>query len=368
MVIDMKKKKICFISTHAYPLFNHKEKSAHGGSEVQLVTIAKELNKEYDISFIVGDFNQEKIEYYNNIKVIKSFNPKSSGTSILIKVIQAFKYINILRKENSDICITSSANSTVGVVAFYCTLFRKKHIHRTANIIDVNKYWVEMNGILGKVYEYGLKHASKVVCQTKDQQKALKENYNIKATIFRNIFDFENRLIPKKKDYILWVGRANRTKGAEHFLELAKENPKLKFVMIFNKQDKIYFNEIHNKSKTLKNLKFIEKVQFEKIQKYYDEAKLFISTSDFEGFANTFIQAEIGKTPIISLNSNPDDFINEYKCGYFANGSIKKMNKDLNKLFTNKKTWEKFSDNIHKYVKDKYDIKKNIKVLRNNFK
>ena len=135
--------------------------------------------------------------------------------------------------------------------------------------------------------------------------------------------------------------------------------------MIFNNQDEVYFNEITSKVTKLKNIHFIEKVPFEKIQKYYDEAKIFISTSDFEGFANTFIQAGIGGTPVITLNSNPDDFINEYGCGYFANGSIMKLNKYVNELMVipNCKKYDKFSKNIYKYVKDKYDIRKNIKVI-----
>jgi glycosyltransferase involved in cell wall biosynthesis len=359
-------KKICFIATHVYPLFNPKEKSSYGGSEVQLYTIAKELSKDENnnVSFIVGDFKQKKYEYHNNIKVIKSFNPKSSGSSIFAKAIQALRYIFILAKENPDICITSSAHSTVGVVGIYCKLFRKKHIHRIANIIDVNGYWINNNGILGKIYDYGLKNASHIVCQTHDQKKALKENYNINATLFRNVFDFENIKPPKSKKYILWVARANRTKRAEHFLELAQQNPDLRFVMICNKQKVDYYNEIYKKAKKIKNLEFIEKVPFHKIQKYYDNAKLFISTSEFEGFANTFIQSGIAKTPIISLSSNPDDFINKYECGYFAQDSTEKLNEYTRKLLADKKTYEKFSENIHKYVKEKYDIRNNIKVIK----
>lgn len=359
-------KKICFISTHAYPLFNPKEGSAHGGSEVQLYTISKELakDKSNEISFIVGDFNQKKVEFYNGVKVIKSFNPKSSGASIFIKGFQALKYIFLLLKENPNICITSSANSTVGVVGFYCFLFRKKHIHRTANIIDVNGYWIDRNGFLGRIYKFGLENATNVICQTKDQQKALLENHNIEAILFRNVFDFDNIKSFKKRDYVLWVGRASRTKRAEKFLELAKLNPKLSFVLIFNNQDQKYFEEIVSYTKKMQNLKFIEKVPFNRIQKYYDGAKVFVSTSEFEGFANTFVQSGIGKTPIITLGSNPDNFLDEYKCGFFANNSMKKLNSDLNKLFSDKKLYSQYSKNIFEYVRSKYDIKKNIKVIK----
>jgi glycosyltransferase involved in cell wall biosynthesis len=359
-------KKICFIATHAYPLFNPKSKGTFGGSEIQLFVIAKELakNKKYKISFLVGDFNQKRKEYINNVKLIKTFNPKSANTSILLKSIQAIKYFYILIKENPNVIITSSANSTVGVVGFYCTLFRIKHIHRTASIIDTNKYWIENNKILGKIYKYGLEHANHVVCQTQEQKKALYKNHKINATIFRNVFDFENLRKTKKKDYILWVGRSQRLKKAESFIKLAKNNPNLNFIMILNKQEEDYFKEIKSQAKKLKNLKFIEKVPFYKIQKYYDEAKVFVSTSLYDGFANTFIQSGIGKTPVLTLHSNPDNFINKYECGYFANNSEEKLNEYLNKLIKDKKEYNKLSQNIHNYVKEKYDIKKNITVIK----
>ena len=201
------KKKILFLATHAYPLFNPKDKSSFGGSELQLYTIAKELVKEcYEISFIVGDFSQKKYEYYNSIKLVRTSSPKSGSS--LIKFFQALQYFLTLVKENPAICITSSANSTVGVVGIYCTLFRKKHIHRIANIIDTNMYWIKQNGILGKVYKYGLEHADHVICQTNEQKRELKKNHNINATIFRNVFEFYSKKKRQKKKNIHWDGRS----------------------------------------------------------------------------------------------------------------------------------------------------------------
>lgn len=358
------KKKICFIATHVYPLFNPNIGGIHGGSEVQLYTISKALaKKQHEISFIVGDFGQSKKEIYNDIKVIKSFNPKGKGSSLFQKGLQALRYLSLLIKENPDVCITSSANSIVGVVGLYCKIFRKKHIHRTANIIDVNKGWIKKNKILGRIYKFGLESASVVVCQTNEQKKLLKKNHDIEATLFRNVFDFKGNKKKEKKNYILWVGRANRVKRAEMFLKLAKKNPDLDFVMIFNCQDENYFKEIREEAMKITNLIFIDKVPFHKIQTYFDEAKVFVSTSLYEGFANTFIQSGIGKTPILSLHSNPDNFLNEYKCGCFANGSEKMLNHYLREFVTDNEAYDKFSQNIYNYVRAKYDIKNNMNVI-----
>ncbi len=358
-------KKICFLSTSAYPLFNPKSKASHGGSELQVYLIAKELakNKENKISFIVGNFNQKKYENIDGIKLIRTFNPKNNSFSFLSKFYQALIYFYILIKENPHICFTSSATSSVAIFAFYCKIFKKKHIHRCANLYDVNMDWIKENGILGKIYKYGLENASVVLCQTEEQLVQIKKNHNIDAILFKNLFSFENQENSRKKDYILWVGRTSKVKKPELFLELAKRNPEKNFIMILNNNDEKHFSDIKKIAEKLNNFELIEKVLFEQIQKYFDEAKLFISTSDIEGFANTFIQSGIGKTPILSLNSNPDDFINKYKCGYFANSSFDDLNNYIQKLFEDKKLYDELSKNIYKYVKENYDIKNNIKVL-----
>ena len=361
-----KKIKICFIQTYAYSLFNDNSASIHGGSELQLYLITKELsrNEDFEISFVTGNFGQKNIENYGNIKLFKSFNPKSND-NLLKKFVQAILYYRLFKTINADIYFTSASNSTVGLVSLFCRLNKKTHIHRTASEVEADLTYSK-KGILGKIFIKGLESSDLVITQNETHKKLLKENHGINAEVLRNSFVIKMGNTSEKNS-VLWVSRCDYLKRPELFLQLAEYLPNKHFVMIAppanEKED--YQKEIKEKADTIENLTFIDRVPFNEIQKYFDAAKIFVNTSEYEGFPNTFLQAGIGKTPILSLNVNPDNFINEYNCGFFCENDFDKLVENAKLLIYNKEEWKEKSENVFKYVKENHDIHKNVEQLTN---
>ena len=124
-----------------------------------------------------------------------------------------------------------------------------------------------------------------------------------------------------------------------------------------------YHKKIKKMAKKIKNLIFIDKVPFNEIQNYFNDAKIFVNTSEHEGFPNTFLQAGIGKTPILSLNVNPDNFIKKYDCGFCCDGNFDKCVENADILIDNKVQWKNKSENVFKYVAENHDIHRNVKNL-----
>jgi glycosyltransferase involved in cell wall biosynthesis len=357
-------KKNCFISTYAYPLFNPKCQATFGGSEVQLFQIANKLtqNKNILILFIVGDFGQKGIETYDKVKVIKGIlnrNRKSKLRFLISSIFCQFTLLKTLKKINADVYVQRSAGIDTGIISIYCKLFHKKFIYMTASSIDTDGGYHRLKPFEGIIYEWGIKHATHVICQSRDQQINLQKNYHIKATILKNSF-----CIPPKtknfKDIILWVGSSQPLKQPQIFLDLATSMPNYKFVMVMPPNEQILWQQILLKTKSINNLKLIKHVPYHKINLYFSKAKIFINTSTFEGFPNTFVQATMNGTPIISLNVNPDNFINRNRCGFCAQGDFKKLKKYTKSLFTNNILWLTMSKNSYAYAKKNHDINKNI--------
>jgi len=362
------KKKICFIQTYAYPLFK-KNNSIHGGSEIQLYLIAKKIadDKDYSVSFIVGDYGNKNIEKINNISIYKSFNPKEND-NIIKKLFHAYKYYKLFKKINADIYFTSSANSNVGLVSYYCKRNKKKHIHRTAHQMDVDGSYIDKKGLIGRIYKYGLIHSDLIITQNEEHKILLKQNHDIESVVVKNGFDFNSVLKNnsiKNRIHILWVARYEKWKRPQAFLELAECFPDYNFIMICPAgQEDDNYKDFIEQTKKIDNLKFIKKVNYYDIQGYFDKAVIFVNTSTYEGFPNTFIHAGIAGTPILSLNVNPDNFINKYNCGYFCNDDFKQLKDNLAKLLKNKKDWKEKSNNIFIYTKENHDIKKNINIIK----
>jgi glycosyltransferase involved in cell wall biosynthesis len=88
---------------------------------------------------------------------------------------------------------------------------------------------------------------------------------------------------------------------------------------------------------------------------------LYISTSKQEGFQNTLIQSAKNKTPILSLNVNPNKFITKYNCGFYCKDDFELLNQKLKELLDNQELYNKMSNNAYKYAKDNHNIRMNSK-------
>ncbi|MDD3264038.1 MAG: glycosyltransferase [Candidatus Nanoarchaeia archaeon] len=348
-------KKICFVSIFAYPLFNKDSKISHGGAEVQVYNYSKELSKFYDVSVIVGDFGQKKIEEYNNVKVIKSFKLEKK---IINYLFAPFKLFFSLVKCNPDVVINRAGGVEVFFSAIYSFFFRKKMIYMVAHDNDVNG--VFFKGFFGKLLKLGLKQVDFFIAQNDDQFSNIK---NKDKEIMNNSYylDFKG----SKGDYILWVSRCEDWKNPEIFIDLSKRFLSEKFIMIMPKADDLnYYSKVLKKVKKIKNIEFIEKVSFEKIQEYFNKSKIFVNTSDSEGFPNTFIQSGMGGSPIISYKVNPNNIFDNYEIGFCCNGNFELMVEKLDLLLKDKDLYKKYSKNIIDYVKEKHDIKKNVLIFK----
>lgn len=369
----MKNLKICFIQPSVYSLFNKNCKQTFGGAEVQVYQIGKYISENYnnfEISYLVGDFGQRKIEVYSNIKIYKgkSFLTKDSK---YVQLYKAFKIFFCLKNIKADVYVQRTATVGTGLVAFFCKLFKKKFIYMISHEIDVSKEFRKKNKFSGIIYEWGLKNADLIISQSEKQKDTLKRNYNKKSVVIKSVYDIEKDLDIKNKGYVLWVGRCEKWKAPEKYIQLAENNQEMEFIMIMpksnNKSCDDYFKTIQKKANKLKNLIFIEKVFFGEINKYFKKAKIFINTSDYEGFPNTFIQAAKNKVPILSLNVNPDDFLSKNECGFCVN-DLGKIERKLIELWNNKKLREELGKNAYSYAKNSHDIEKNVRVFINTIR
>jgi glycosyltransferase involved in cell wall biosynthesis len=354
------KKKITFMSIHAYPLFNKKYGGVFGGAEVQLYQLSKAINASgnFSVSFIVADVGQEKREIYDGIEVVRSY--ALGSRKIYKKIFKQLKFFFTLIGIGPDVLIQRAAGIETGLLAFYCKIFRKKFIYMAAHEIDCSGEYEKNNGIQGKSYAYGIRKASLIIVQNGEQQKLLKENYDLDSVVLKSSYEIPEQVNKDKRGF-LWVARLDSWKQPEIYLDLARAFPAEEFTMVAPMANDVeYGNKIQKEALEIPNLKFVERVPFEQIGEYFQKAKVFIGTSKYEGFPNTYVQAVMCGTPIVSLSVNPDDFINKYECGYVAVNDQDEIKRQIKKLIDDKDDWNIKSSNAYQYAKDNHDIEKNV--------
>jgi len=350
------KTRIAFFSLNAYSLFDNSCLAPTGGTEVQLFILSKHfaLNDNFHTCFITGNWGQSSITTKERVVIFRS----ASLTKNLLNYFAApLKILLALTKCDADIVIASSVGIEIGLIALYCIIANKIFIFRTASSVDCTNEKIKMLGFpAGLIYKFGLRHADTVVVQSSEYQHALLEHHNKLSTIIKNAFPPSINTSPKE-DFALWVGSARSVKQPELFLALAKQLPTRNFVMIMTKSDNSFLWQTINKEcKHIHNIKLISKVPFDKIQTYFDRAKILVGTSKYEGFPNVYIQACMGKTPIVSLNVNPDDFITKNNLGYCSNNNFDEMRKSVSKLFDDHNDYVTKSNNAFNYTKTNHSI------------
>jgi len=357
-----KRTKVCFVCPKAYPLFNPMVESVFGGAEVDLYLLATELAKDdgFDVSCITADYGQPETELIENVTIIKSLDFKQKQITGAIKIWKA------LKKGDADIYMMKTPSPGVPLVAAFCKRFKRNFAYRAASEREFNGVYLSKHPILGRLFMRSLRQAAIITVQNGIDADNLNSLFNLKASVIPN----GHRIPPLSdtpKQNVLWVGRSAPIKRPELFLELAQITPNEKFTMICQPAtgDGDY-DSLVEKTKQIENLQFHKKVPFGEIDAYFAKAKVLINTSDSEGFPNTFIQACKAATPILSLNVNPDGFLDKYDCGVCCGGDMGEMSEQL-KLIVSTDAGSEMGVNARNYVEQTHDITKIIEQYKQLF-
>lgn len=353
-------KKVCFVIPRAYYLFNPEIRGAEdkvGGTQTQTYLLSKSLAKDkcFDVHFLVADFGQKDFEEREGVKIWKSFNFSNN----IIK--RTFNLLKTLKKINAGTYIFQSADIGVAFALFFVkTFLKKKTIYMLASDVELStelqKKYSGVSETISMKWVY--KNADIITVQTQHQADVfLKEKKRRVDSIIKNIYfpkTIKNQNL--KKTDILWVGRLAKIKNPKHFLNLALSFPEENFVMIAPiVMDFVnYGEEVQKLAKEIKNLKLISYVLPKEIYKYYEKSKIYVMSSDLEGFSNTMAEAMMANCAILSYKVNPDNILTKYNCGLYSNGNIELFQSNLKTLLEEQSLCRKLGNNGAEYINNKH--------------
>jgi glycosyltransferase involved in cell wall biosynthesis len=286
------------------------------------------------------------------------------------------KKIQVYKEVDADIyCVFGVSNFSAEVAAF-CKAFDKVFVLFLGSGSDDSEDYfhnskkVNPYGSLGELCYYAIRKADFLVAQTRSQQVIFKERFQKKSTVISNPIDLSNNKVVNQinnnEKYALWIGKSDRVKQPEIMVKLAYIFKETKFIMILNCSDLNIFRKII--INIPKNVEVIERLDFESTDNLFRKALVFINTSVFEGFPNTFLQAGKYGVPILSLSVDPDDFIKRYSCGLVADGNFEQLSDGLRVIITDREKAREFSHNVKRYVSRFHDLESQARKLKNFFR
>jgi glycosyltransferase involved in cell wall biosynthesis len=118
-----------------------------------------------------------------------------------------------------------------------------------------------------------------------------------------------------------------------------------------------FFLRIKEDAKKIPNLDFFGFVHPSDVNRFFSEDAVFVNTSSYEGFPNTFLQAWENGMPVISLNADPDGIIKTHNLGLHSK-TFSQLVLDVDYLMKNENKRAEYGINGRKYLEREHDMRK----------
>ncbi|MFZ7126473.1 MAG: glycosyltransferase family 4 protein [Desulfobacterales bacterium] len=324
-----------------------------GGESVQQSLIARAFAaRGWEVTMIVKDHGQPDGEVIDGVRILKAYRP-DAGMPVLRFIHPKVTSINrCLVRANADIYYHSCAGFITGLATNHCRRHGKRLVFRIAHDSDC----IPGKQIIPtfrdrKIFEYGLRRADMIYAQSSTQMKLLRENYRLRSVFMPMAVELPETAESDTKDIdVLWVNNIRRFKRPELFIELSKQLPSHRFVMIGGPiwGMETYYAKIENEANRIDNLEFKGFVPYASVNRYFARSKIFVNTSDSEGFPNSYLQAWIRGVPVISF-FDPDRLITTQGLGA-ATRDLHEMRVMVEHLLNSVEARSKLSERVRKYA------------------
>jgi len=332
-----------------------------GGAAESTTKLIIYLSKKKHLCFLIclGRCFYRKILEKNNIRIYEINSKKSIFAMFKIKAIVK----KIVSKNLNTLIISNINYANVLTIIFLRSLKNLKIIiyERTPiqelNYNFGNIYLKIKNKIIKLLILKTYKFADKIITNSNKTSLDLSRYIGIKVfTIYSKSI---HKIIPFKKKQlentkILWIGRFSKEKSFDTLINA---------INILKNQN-IIVNVLSNSENMDEYLKRIRKLKIENnfkffgyknnLRKYFNSSNLYVSTSFYESFPNSVVQAINNSLPIISSRSHGgiNDLIKNKISGvFFKTNNPKDLANKILDFINNKQTYIYYASNAHKNLK-----------------
>ena len=316
-----------------------------GGAPYQGRVIAESLaaRPEFEVFYLARRCFDDADDPYTIVRI-----GSSAGIRRRAVFFDAPDLWSALKAIDPDVIYQRMRQSYTAVAALYARRYAKRFVFHAASDYDVmpgrfRKHlslntpfdWAE--GVLG---EFGLRRAGAIVTQTQRQADLLRDKFALRAAaVIPNMHpepgtEESDLRKPDSTVQVAWVANFKLVKRPEHFVQLAedlKDNKALRFVMAGRAGHERTYRGLHQKISSLANLDYLGELSHDEVNVLLKQSHFLVNTSDVEGFSNTFIQAWMRDTAILSMKVDVDGAFARRGLGYLA-GSYEELRRLLVEL------------------------------------
>lgn len=331
-----------------------------GGAEVQMCLLARAFAKAgHRVSMICLDYGQEDGIEIDGVRVLKAHTPDGGLPIVRFLYPRFFSIWQALGRADADIYYQRAAGVHTGFVAAFCRLRRRKFVFAAAHDADFDATCPLIRFARDKsIFRWGLRWATDIVVQNPTQKQLCAMAYKREALLVRSCYSPPYGAGNNRDGYVLWVSTLRRWKRPELFIELARRLPQYQFRMVGGGESQEYYAELQAQAKVVSNLDFVGFVPHADIDRQFDGARVFVNTSDHEGFPNTFLQAWARRVPCVSF-VDTGSILDGRSVQYRVTG-IEELTGTVLQLMSDEQMWCEAGQRSIRYFSEKHSVERAI--------
>ena len=304
---------VCFFAPTAWPVLSKDPKiESVGGAEVQQVTIARALARRgYRVSMLCGDHGQPDEVTIDGIRAIRHRVGHSQLPLVRYLHPRLTSIWASLQRVDADILYQRTAGAATGVVGLFAKANGRRFIYAAAHDLDMLReetpklFHRRAGGRDLRLFRLGVKLADAIVVQHAGQASDCLRSYGRTSTVIPSCYAETPDARADAGGVVLWAATLRTWKRPEKFLEIAKRCSTVRFRMVGGPSsdavDATVFERMRSEAARLPNVEFVGFVPYAEIDRHFNAARVFVNTSDREGFPNTFLQAWSRGIPTVSF-------------------------------------------------------------------
>jgi glycosyltransferase involved in cell wall biosynthesis len=346
-----------------------------GGMEKNLANLFNELVKKFKVEIITLTIDKKFKEKISKKIFINKKKNSNIKFTLFHRIFSSFFlisfFIKILKKnDNKKTVILSPQNSIISIIIARILKFKiivRNGNHPKSALLFSDNFIISAISFFLRIFIYNF--ASLIIVNSKSSKKFF-QRYLIKKKLVSFINNTTLHAINtknlKKKKYILSAGRLAKQKDfytlIKSFYIFQKQFNKYKLIIIGKGKLK-YQLQNYATSLNIKN-KVIFKGFVNNPKKLFQEAKIYVCSSLYEGQPNSLIESLAFFTPVISTNceSGPSEILMNGKFGHLVPIKRPDLLAEKIKYVLNNYQNEKNKLNKVKKTLYKYTVKHNSQI------
>jgi glycosyltransferase involved in cell wall biosynthesis len=314
--------RLCFVAHFAYGALTGGASGHIGGVEGQAALMSRWFaDHGYSVSVVTWDEGQPDATEIDGVRVIKLCQRDEGLPGLRFIHPRWTSLLRALRCADADLSYQNCGEYVTGQVAMWCRWAGRRFVYSVASDADCDAQLPAMTFRERLLYRYGLRHADRVVVQTRTQARMLQNAFARTAVVIPMPgMDMGAGVItppPVGRPRVLWLGRVTDVKRPDRLVDLAEICPDLDFDLVGPDDGTPYAKETLSRAHGLQNVLVHGRATADVIQAFLRQAVCLVSTSEYEGFPNAFLEAWSAGVPVVAT-VDPDAVISTFGLGTVA--------------------------------------------------